>query len=66
MFTRTRITLQIVMTLVSFLGFNEAVLAVRYRNNLYLSNFGAPMANLEQKADFLLTTGYKQRINESY
>ena len=44
MFKRTRITFQIVLTLFSFFGFNEAVLAVRYRTTIYISNFDARMA----------------------
>ena len=32
MFKRTRITFQIILTLCSFFGFNEAILAARYRN----------------------------------
>lgn len=35
--------IQIIMTLISFFGFNEAVLAARYRNSLYISNFDARM-----------------------
>ena len=34
---------QIIMTLISFFGFNEAVLAARYRNTLYISYFDARM-----------------------
>lgn len=44
MFKRTRITFQIVLTLFSFFGFNEAVLAVRYRTTIYVSHFDARMA----------------------
>ncbi|WP_252179039.1 hypothetical protein [Endozoicomonas sp. 4G] len=44
MFKRTRITFQIILTLFSFFGFNEAVLAARYRNAVYVSNFDVRMA----------------------
>ena len=36
---RIRITLQIILTLMSFFGFNEAVLALRYRNTVYMNQF---------------------------
>ena len=58
MLTKTRITIQIIITLVSFFGFNEAVLAARYRNSIYISNFDARMANADQETDQLLTIGY--------
>ena len=34
---------QIIMTLISFIGFNEAVLAARYRNSLYTNNLDTRM-----------------------
>ncbi|MET4695371.1 hypothetical protein [Endozoicomonas lisbonensis] len=37
-FKRIRGVFQILMTLVSFFGFNEAVLAERYRTSLYIKN----------------------------
>ena len=37
-FKRVRGVCQILMTLVSFFGFNEAVLAERYRASLYIKN----------------------------
>ena len=37
-FKRIRGVFQILMTLVSFWGFNEAVLAERYRTSLYIKN----------------------------
>ncbi|AMO57430.1 hypothetical protein GZ77_15385 [Endozoicomonas montiporae] len=37
-FRRIRGVFQIMMTLVSFFGFNEAVLAERYRSSLYIKN----------------------------
>ncbi|MGI9276492.1 MAG: hypothetical protein ACR2PT_16810 [Endozoicomonas sp.] len=43
MFQRTRVIIQVLVTLVSFFGFNEAVLAVRYRNTLYISNYDVRM-----------------------
>ena len=58
MFQRTRISIQILMTLISFLGFNEAVLALRYRNSLYLSNMGCPMVCQDDDSDPLHTVGY--------
>ena len=53
MFQRTRITLQIVITLISFFGFNEAMLAVRYRNGIYLSHFDTPMVDGDKETDKL-------------
>ncbi|WP_422134754.1 MULTISPECIES: hypothetical protein [unclassified Endozoicomonas] len=44
MFKHARIVFQIVLTLFSFFGFNEAVLAARYRTTVYVSNFDARMA----------------------
>ena len=58
MFQRTRISIQILMTLVSFFGFNEAVLALRYRNSIYLSNMGCPVVCLEDESEPLHTIGY--------
>ena len=43
MFLRTRTSIQILLTLFSFFGFNEAVLAVRYRNILHLGNIDIRM-----------------------
>lgn len=58
MFQRTRISIQIVMTLISFFGFNEAVLALRYRNSIYLSNMGCPMVCQDDESDPLHTIDY--------
>lgn len=58
MFQRTRISIQILITLVSFLGFNEAVLALRYRNSIYLSNMGCPMVCQDDESEPLHTVGY--------
>ena len=58
MFERTRITIQIMITLVSFFGFNEAVLAARYRNSLYISNFDIRITSTAQDTNKLLAIGY--------
>ena len=67
MFQRTRISIQILITLISFFGFNEAVLALRYRNSIYLSNMGCPMVCQEEESDPLHTMGYtlSEAISES-
>lgn len=58
MFERTRITLQILMTLVSFFGFNEAVLALRYRNTVCMSSYCTSMADEGRDKDTMLAIGY--------
>lgn len=58
MFKRTRITLQIILTLISFFGFNEAVLAVRYRNTVYISNHDVRMVMGESSSEAASWLGY--------
>ena len=58
MFYRSRVIIQILVTLASFLGFNEAVLAARYRNTLYLSNFSASMTMAESTSTAPAWLGY--------
>ena len=43
-FKKARVTFQVILTLCSFFGFNEAVLAARYRNAVYISNFDVHMS----------------------
>ena len=67
MFQRTRISIQILMTLISFFGFNEAVLALRYRNSIYLNNMGCPIVCQDEEPEALHTIGYTltEAISES-
>ena len=58
MFQRTRITIQILMTLISFFGFNEAVLALRYRNSVYLNSCDTSIVGSDQEEDKSLSIGY--------
>ena len=58
MFERTRITLQILMTLVSFFGFNEAVLALRYRNSVYLNSCSTCVVDYADENSTVLALGY--------
>ncbi len=51
MLSRTRIIFQIILTLCSFIGFNEAVLAARYRNAVYISNFDSHMSMAQSNSD---------------
>ena len=58
MFQRTRVIIQVLITLISFFGFNEAVLAARYRNALYVSNFDARMTMAESASAAPSWLGY--------
>ncbi|WP_062269037.1 hypothetical protein [Endozoicomonas arenosclerae] len=66
MFKRTRIAFQIVLTLFSFFGFNEAVLAVRYRTTIYISNFDARMAVAHTGIETPSFAGYASSGKDAY
>ncbi|MRI32284.1 hypothetical protein EOPP23_04655 [Endozoicomonas sp. OPT23] len=57
-FKKARILFQVILTLFSFFGFNEAVLAARYRNAVYISNFDAHMSMAASTVNQASWVGY--------
>ncbi len=57
---KARISLQIIMTLISFLGFNQAVLVMRYRSGICLNYFENSMVDNGQAIHQRLFLRYPQ------
>ncbi|KEQ18767.1 hypothetical protein [Endozoicomonas numazuensis] len=64
--SQIKATFQIVLTLLSFFGFNEAVLAVRYRTTIYISHFDARMAVAHTGMETPAFSGYASSETDAY
>ena len=62
---RIKGALQVVMTLVSFFGFNEAVLALRYRSSLHVNSFNCRITEAETPLTELFWRDYTLQAEEA-